>query len=85
MTENNERALSKNNARASSVEYLITEGLHYCCEYFFWARFKHVSSELIAARLGVTLVTIRRHRVWYAEGRYKCKCNAGCILEKRNK
>lgn len=85
MTENNARPLSENNTRAaqsSSVEYLITDGLRYCCEYFFWSYFRTVSSELIAARLGVTEATVQRHRRWYAEGKYKCKHAECCIVQK---
>lgn len=61
--------------RANSVAYLIQEGLGYCCLWFFWQRFKDVSSELIAARLGVTAGTVLRRR--QEEG--SCCGKANCM------
>lgn len=39
---------------------LITDSLGYCCEWFFFDHYQ--DNELIAARLGVSERTIRRHR-----------------------
>ena len=79
---NNPRALPLHNPRPNTVEYLITEGLGYCCEWFFWTRFEHLPADLIAARLGVIDSTIRRHRQWYHEGRFQCACKESCLVER---
>lgn len=46
--------------RANSVEHLITDGLGYCCEWYFFSLYHDTS--LIAARLGVSERSIRRHK-----------------------
>ena len=65
--------------RANTVEDLLTTGLGYCCEWFFWGQYENTSADLIAARLGITVNTIRRHRLWYREGRFKCTCKGECL------
>ena len=76
---NNTLALSPDKPRVNSVEYLITVGLGYCCEAFFWERFKTIPADVIAARLGVSTNTIRRHRLWHSEGRFTCTRAHNCI------
>ena len=68
--------------RANSVQFLITDGLGYCCEQFFWAAFEGISSELIAARLGVARRTVNRHRQWYHDGRFECAARDSCMLRR---
>ena len=77
--------LSDHNVRTNSVEYLITTGLGYCCEWFFWYYFQETDAELIAARLGVTPNTVRRHRLWWREGRLECKGGPCCLLARLSK
>lgn len=48
-----------------TVRILITQDLGYCCEWFFFTRFKNTA--LIADRLGVTERAVR-----YAKARVKC-------------
>jgi hypothetical protein len=45
----------------------------------FWKLYADKSADLIAARLGVEPDTIRRHRLWYKEGRFKCKECSNCV------
>ena len=74
--------LRRNNPRANSVSFLITDGLGYCCENFFWAAFEGISSELIAARLGVARRTVNRHRQWWADGQLECAELSNCLLKR---
>lgn len=78
---NNTSELPADNPRPNTVEHLIVVGLGYCCEWFFWTRFEHIPADLVAARLGVTDDTVRRHRLWYRDGRFKCKCKTSCMVE----
>ena len=39
---------------------LITEGLGYCCEWFFFQHFQN--SDLIAARLGCSVRAVQVHK-----------------------
>ena len=76
------RELSGHNPRPNTVEDLITRGLGYCCEWFFWKRY--TNAEMIASRLGVTVDTVRRHKLWFANGKFECKGCEEC-LDKRLK
>lgn len=69
----------KSITHANNVQSLITEGLGYCCEWFFWTQFEGIAADTIAARLGVTPDTIRRHKLWYREGKFKCSCIPRCM------
>lgn len=71
--------------RPNSVEYLITEGLGYCCEKFFWQLYFDVESDLIAARLGVDPEAIRRHKKRFQAGGYACQSLANCIPKRLEK
>ena len=71
--------------RPNSVEYLVTEGLGYCCERFFWQLYFDVESDLIAARLGVDPETIRRHKKRFHAGDYTCQGRANCIPKRLEK
>jgi len=42
------------------LNHLITSALGYCCEWFFFQRYR--SPTLIAARLGVSLSAVKQHR-----------------------
>lgn len=78
--------VSSHKPRANCVTDLITTGLGYCCEAFFWERFKEIPSDLIAARLGIAVRTVNRHRQWYAEGKFSCEGKLTCIINRwRNK
>ena len=82
---NNTSALPPNNPRpiANSVADLITTGLGYCCEHFFWTKYLDLPAPLIAARLGVSPDTIRRHKQWYREGRFSCSNSSNCLPLRR--
>lgn len=64
--------------RKNSVEYLITKGLGYCCEGLFFSLYDN--ADLIAARLGVTPDTVRRHKRWLSEGKFPCRKLTCCQL-----
>ncbi len=80
---NNPPELSVDNPRANTVEDLINTGLGYCCEWFFWSYYEDTPSDLIAARLGVAVNTVRRHRLWHREGKFSCKCNETACLKRK--
>jgi len=65
--------------RPGSAAHLVTRGLGYCCEAFFWQRYAGVSSDLVAARLGIAVRTVNRHRQWYKEGNLKCQDTGDCL------
>jgi len=71
--------LSRHNSHKGLIASLITDGLGYCCEAWFWARFKDVSTELIAARLGVTDRAVRKHRAAFRRGEMQCENLATCL------
>ena len=52
--------------RKNSVEYLIRDGLGYCCEWFFFQRF--YDTNLIAARLGCSRRAAQEHKAAALEG-----------------
>tara|TARA_R110000868_G_scaffold51826_3_gene163970 strand:- start:123 stop:356 length:234 start_codon:yes stop_codon:yes gene_type:complete len=66
----------------NSVPYLITEGLGYCCESFFFDAFAPIQSVVIATRLGVSPRTIGEHRAKWREGKLKCTECANCLKGK---
>jgi len=74
---NNSRELSHNNPRVNSVEYLITVGLGYCCEALFWEMYRDVGVDIIAARLGVSERTVRRHL--QTQGERSCAKVGNCL------
>lgn len=80
--------LSRHNPREGTIASLITTGLGYCCEAWFWAYFKDVSTELIAARLGVGERSVRRRRAMFKQGELVCqekmKCLKKIVKESRN-
>jgi hypothetical protein len=61
-----------------TIHTLITEDLGYCCEWFFFSRFRR--SALIADRLGVTQRAVQIHR---AEARHSaCENCPNCLRRK---
>ena len=79
---NTSRELSSNNPReyTHALKYLIGKGgLGYCCEHVFFKLFNHLSSSLIAARLGVTIDTVTRHRRRWERGEFACEGKSNCI------
>jgi len=74
--------LSLDNARESLTAHLITGGLGYCCEAWFWAHFAAIPADLLAARLGVTERTIQRHRLLLKQGELGCQGKINCLNRK---
>ena len=78
--------LQNNNPREEprpfTLEYYITRNLGYCCEWFFFQLYK--DSALIAAHLGVTRATVKRHKKWAKDEVVKCKSCVNCLKEKLN-
>jgi len=60
------------------TEHLITQGLGYCCPVWFWQRYWKVPTDLIAARLGVSEGTVRRHRSAFNRGVDMCWGRENC-------
>lgn len=79
LMDNNPRVLSPHKPPANSVQYLIIEGLGYCCAHFFWKHYAHLPAPLIAARLGVSPDTIRRHKQQWREGDFPCARSKKCM------
>lgn len=75
---NTPRALSPHNPRENTIDFLITKGLGYCCESLFFSLYS--DADLIAARLGVTVATVRRHKLWLRQGKLTCRSKADCQL-----
>lgn len=75
--------LSGHNSHKGLVTSLITDGLGYCCEAWFWERFKDVTTELIAARLGVSDRAVRKHRAAFRRGELVCQEKAKCLNKRR--
>ena len=71
--------LSPHNPRLNSIAYLIQTGLGYCCERFFWEKFAVVPSDLIAARLGVSVEAVRAHRRRFEAGEFLCEQKEACL------
>lgn len=72
----------KNKTRVLSVHKtseLITDSLGYCCEYYFFRRYKN--NDLIAARLGVSERTVRRHREAAKPDELYCKNCTTCACK----
>lgn len=69
--------LSGGNPREPLSASLIIRGLGYCCEHWFWEYFADVSSELIAARLGVAPRTVRKWRKRFTDGELSCADKPG--------
>lgn len=78
---NKARTLSPNNTRELRFETCVTEGLDYCCEYFFWQKFINTETELIAARMGVSERTVRRRRLKAQRGELKCRKEEVCLAQ----
>lgn len=66
----------------NSVADLITnpDGLGYCCPYFFFLRYRKVKADLVAARLGVQVRAIRRHKAAFLAGEIGCEGCESCLL-----
>lgn len=82
---NTPRGLSNNNTRELWFETCVTEGLGYCCEFFFWQKYGEVANELIAARLGVSERTVRRRRLKAQQGKLKCKKEEQCLNQPKRR
>ena len=67
-----------------TIVALITEpppsGLGYCCEWFFFSRFKRTA--LIAARLGVTPRAVCYHKEAWRAGECACEGKPNCLLKR---
>jgi len=71
--------LSRHNPREGTLADLITTGLGYCCEAWFWAYFKNVSTGLVAARLGVSERAVRKRRAMFKQGELVCQEKTKCL------
>ena len=74
---NNSSTFRQRNPNTNSLNYLITRGLGYCCEYFFFSRF--TDTELIAARLGVSERAVRKRKQLLREGKIQCLNCERCL------
>ncbi len=63
--------------RTLFTRLVCEEGLHYCCVYAFFSRYKQTS--MIAARLGVHRTTVKIHKALFREGVYKCRNSERCM------
>ena len=61
-----------------TVKSLIEQDLGYCCEWRFFALYP--DNAMIAARLGVHVRTVQKHRERLAA--LKCDGRVGCLLTK---
>ena len=68
--------------RPDSIESLIVDGLGYCCGHFFWTKYQDLPSPLLAARFGCTPETVRKHKQWFREGKFKCASTTSCLAER---
>jgi hypothetical protein len=62
--------------------YLITKGLGYCCEWFFWSQFRGKSNQLIADRLGISPRTVKEHKAAFRRGEVWCACVESCMKKR---
>ncbi len=65
-----------NNQRPGLIARLVTEDLHYCCEFRFFSLYRRAS--LIAARLGVSVQAVRARRRLFKAGELRCQNCPGC-------
>lgn len=74
--------LPPNNRRPPphSVEYLVTEGLGYCCLYFFFSRFTR--REDIQYRLGIAADTCKEYKKKMEAGELTCLHRESCIRQR---
>jgi hypothetical protein len=67
-----------------TIAALITEpppsGLGYCCEWFFFSRYRQTA--LIAARLGVTPRAVRYHKEAWRACECSCEGKANCLRKR---
>lgn len=63
--------------RKTSVQYLVQEGLGYCCLYFFFSHFQ--DAEMIAARLGCSLSAVYKQRARLLAGELQCEGKDRCL------
>lgn len=62
--------------RPGLIARLITEDLHYCCEFRFFSLYRRAS--VIAARLGVSVQAVRARRRLFKAGEMCCGNCANC-------
>lgn len=60
-----------------TIHSLIVDDLGYCCEFFFFSRYKQTA--VIAARLGVTTRAVKYHKAAVRDGCEKCPGAANCM------
>lgn len=64
-----------------TLKELITTDLGYCCEWFFFHHYRQNRfTPLIAARLGVSLRAVQKHKSAYRQGKLKCSNCSKCLL-----
>lgn len=60
-----------------TIRSLVVEGLGYCCPWAFFKIFRN--TPVIAARLGVADVTVRKAKAKVDDGVWKCEGCARCM------
>jgi hypothetical protein len=60
-----------NNVPKGLIARLITEDLHYCCEFRFFSLYRRAG--VIAARLGVSPQAVRARRRLFKAGELTCQ------------
>jgi hypothetical protein len=68
--------------RTDSLESMITQGLGYCCPQVFWSYYHDTAAPILAARFGCTPETVRKHKQWFREGKFKCADKPTCLAER---
>jgi len=66
--------------KRNSIEWLIWDGLGYCCEWKFFSLYH--DCEVIAARLGVTSRAVRNHKARFEAGELCCEHRPDCLAVK---
>ena len=59
------------------THHLITEGLHYCCEWAFFELYK--DRHLIAARLGVSPNSLKIYLTRHRRCEHTCEGRSNCL------
>lgn len=75
----NDTGVLSNHNRRSKLDELVCDGLHYCCVWKFLKSHTTISSELIADRLGIHSVTVRRAKQSMKDRELLCEKRDNCM------
>lgn len=64
--------------RRTSLSYLVTEGLHYCCLWRFFSLYQRETTETISLRLGCSTSAVRKNRALWEKGCLGCEGSPRC-------